>query len=414
MRFCMVTTFYPPYAFGGDAVYVQQLSNELAQRGHEVEIIHCIDAYNLLGHRKAPITEHDHPNVTVHSLKSPFGFLSPVATHQTGRPTLKFSRVKQILNKPFDVIHYHNISLIGGPTILHYGHAVKLYTLHEYWLICPTHMLFKYNHKVCVHQQCFSCTVVHGRPPQLWRQTKMMARALNQVDLFLAPSGFVRNKHFEMGLQIPMAELPPFSSRWDSCESLPEPRTTSDTPYFLFVGRLEKIKGLQELLPLFSRYDKAQLWIVGTGGYEPVLRQMARGSANIKFLGHKSGEQLRSLYQHAIALIVPSLWYEVFGIVILEAFALATPVIVRDRGGMPQVIAESGGGFVYATEKELVTGMGQLLRDRNLRQEMGRRGYEAWHKKWHAEVHVKRYLELIEEIAAARIQKGEPAQIHYG
>ena len=48
-------------------------------------------------------------------------------------------------------------------------------------------------------------------------------------------------------------------------------------PYFLFVGRLEKIKGLQELLPVFGHYEKAQLWIVGVGDYEPVLHRMARG-----------------------------------------------------------------------------------------------------------------------------------------
>src|SRR5947207_8542592 len=155
MRFCMVTTFYPPYSFGGDGVYVQQLSNELAKRGHQVEVVHCRDAYNLLAGRTSSTTDHDHPNVTVHSLKSPWGFLSPLATHQSGRPMLKASMIKEILERPFDVIHYHNISLVGGPKILHYGQAVKLYTLHEYWLICPTHMLFKFNHEACTHKECY-------------------------------------------------------------------------------------------------------------------------------------------------------------------------------------------------------------------------------------------------------------------
>src|SRR6266496_4685905 len=90
MRFCMITTFYPPYAFGGDGVYVQQLSNELAKRGHQVEVVHCRDAYNLLAGRIPPITYHDHSNVTVHSLKSPLGFWSPLATHQSGRPIVGF------------------------------------------------------------------------------------------------------------------------------------------------------------------------------------------------------------------------------------------------------------------------------------------------------------------------------------
>jgi hypothetical protein len=53
----MITTFYPPYAFGGDGVYVQQLSNELAKRGHQVEVVHCRDTYNVLARRTSSITE---------------------------------------------------------------------------------------------------------------------------------------------------------------------------------------------------------------------------------------------------------------------------------------------------------------------------------------------------------------------
>src|ERR1700675_4850159 len=66
LRFCMITTFYPPYNFGGDGIFVHQLSNELAQRGHQVEVIHCIDAYRLLTRQEPAGTYDDHPKVTVH------------------------------------------------------------------------------------------------------------------------------------------------------------------------------------------------------------------------------------------------------------------------------------------------------------------------------------------------------------
>jgi len=62
----------------------------------------------------------------VHGLKSPFGFLSSLATQQTGFPFFKSPRLKKVLAKGFDVIHYHNISLVGEPKILQYGKAVKL------------------------------------------------------------------------------------------------------------------------------------------------------------------------------------------------------------------------------------------------------------------------------------------------
>ena len=123
-----------------------------------------------------------------------------------------------------------------------------------------------------------------------------------------------------------------------------------------------KIKGLQTLVPVFRRYEKAQLWIVGVGDYEPVLRRMAEKSPNIKFLGYQSGEQLRILYKQALATIVFSLWYEVFGLVILEAFSHDTPVIVRNRGAMPKIIEANGGGFVFDTDKELLVSLLHLRR----------------------------------------------------
>ena len=397
MRFCMITTFYPPYAFGGDAVYVQQLSNELGKRGHQVEVIHCRDAYNSLAQPTSPVMNHDHPNVTVHSLNSPFGVLSPLATHQTGRPMFKAAKIKKILEKPFDVIHYHNISLIGGPKILYYGQAIKFYTLHEYWLICPTHFLFKFNRELCTDKQCVSCSLAHTRPPQIWRYTKMIETAIKQVDLFLAPSEFTMKKHLETGLQIPVQELPYFTSRWDRHD--PARQSVAGPLYFLFVGRLVKSKGLQDLLPIFRHYQKAQLWIVGLGDYEPALRRMADGSSNIKFLGFQSGEPLRILYQQAVASIVPSLWYEVFGLVILEAFSQGTPVIARNRGAMPKLIDESAGGFVFNTDKELLAAMDRLVDDPNLRQTIGRRAYAAFREKWRADMHLKRYMELIGKFA---------------
>ncbi len=45
LRICMVTTFYPPYNFGGDGIVVERLAAELADRGHHVEVIHCVDAF---------------------------------------------------------------------------------------------------------------------------------------------------------------------------------------------------------------------------------------------------------------------------------------------------------------------------------------------------------------------------------
>jgi glycosyltransferase involved in cell wall biosynthesis len=78
---------------------------------------------------------------------------------------------------------------------------------------------------------------------------------------------------------------------------------------------------------------------------------------------------------------------------------------------MPKIIEESHGGFVFETEKELVSAMDQLLDDPNLRQKVGQHGYEAFQRKWCADVHIPRYLELVEQISAARNQKSAAKKI---
>ena len=203
LRFCMITTFYPPYNFGGDGIFVHRLSNELAQSGHQVEVIHCIDSYRMLEGREPAMGYSDHPNVTVHGLQSPWGLLSPLATHQTGFPLFKSARFERILERGFDVIHYHNISLIGGPKILEYGRGLKLYTTHEYWLACPTHLLFRFNRAVCTQPRCFLCSLIYRRPPQWWRYGNLLKTAVKHVDAFIGPSRFIMDRHRDMGLDMP-------------------------------------------------------------------------------------------------------------------------------------------------------------------------------------------------------------------
>ncbi len=406
LRFCMITTFYPPYNFGGDGIFVHRLSNELARRGHQVDVIHCIDSYRLLARQEPARTYDDHPNVTVHGLKSRLGFLSPLATQQTGFPFFKSARVRQILDKGFDVIHYHNVSLVGGPKILEYGQGIKLYTMHEYWLVCPTHVLFRFNRAVCTRPHCFLCNLAYKRPPQWWRYSGLLESAVKHVDVFISPSRFSKGKHHQMGLDIPIVYLPYFVPATGA--ALPTSKGTIkealEEPYFLFVGRLEKLKGLQTLISVFRHYDKAQLLIVGTGSYEPQLRQLAKSSVNVRFLGYRSGRQLQAMCQRAVAVIIPSICFDISPLVIFEAFGQKTPTIVRNLGGMPEIIEESGGGFVYDTEEELAATMDQLLADPSYRRELGLRGYQTYQRSWTAEAHLKRYFLLIREIAAARGQ----------
>lgn len=405
LRFCMITTFYPPYNFGGDGIFVHRLSNELAKRGHHVDVIHCLDAYNLLSGRKNRGEYDDHPNVKVHGLKSGFGFLSPLATHQTGIPFFKSAHIKKILDKDFDVIHYHNISLVGGPKIMEYGRAIKLYTMHEYWLICPTHLLLKFNRVPCNRENCLLCLFTHKRPAQWWRYFALIQRAVRHIDAFIHLTDFSRDIHRQKGLELPFFHLPFFLGDGNGEPSLshePQRIHSNEHPYFLFVGRLEKLKGLHTLIPVFRRYRKAYLLVAGEGRYGSYVRKLAKDCPNIVFLNWLPYDQLEGLYRGAVALIIPSLYYDISPLVIIEAFKHKIPVIARNLGGMPEIVAESRGGFLYDTEEDLIAAMDQLLSNPSHRDNLGQRGFETYKQKWTVEAHLQGYFSIIEHIAKQR------------
>jgi glycosyltransferase involved in cell wall biosynthesis len=398
LRFCMVTTFYPPYSFGGDAIFVEALSRGLAEQGHQVDVVHCLDSYRAL----APAAPEPDPfpaspaGVRVHRLRSRFGILSPLATQQTGRPWLKSAALRRLLDAPrFDVIHFHNVSLVGGPAVLRYGSALKLYTLHEHWLLCPMHTLFRDNRELCTEKRCFSCSLRYRRPPQLWRHGRLLARCVEHVDSFLAPTEFTRRIHLASGLPLRIAILESFHRpAAERSETLVPPG-----PFFLYAGRLERIKGVAALIAAFRAYRQAGLLIAGEGGEAGALRALAAGCDHIRFLGQVPRDRLAGLVSRATAVLVPSLGYEVFPLVVLEAFAEGTPVIARDRGSLAEIVHASGGGLLFGDGDGLVACLRRLQDDPALRQALGDAGRQAWQTRWTLAAHLRSYLSLIDRLA---------------
>ena len=398
LNFLHITTFYPPYSFGGDAMYIHRLSHALADAGHHVDVVHCAEAYHLLHPSEPEIKFPVHPHVTVHGLRTGHRWLSPFITHQTGRPGLKHGKLVELLNsKPYDVVHFHNMSLIGPQALTlepKQSRAVKVYTTHEHWLICPTHVLWKFNCRPCEKPQCFRCTLMAKRPPQLWRYTGLLERSSRHIDQFIAPSHFTARMHAERGFSPPIAYLPYFIERTDRDWMVPGLRPQKN-PYFLFVGRLEIIKGLQTLIPLWNKIPDIDLLVAGTGNYEEQLRRMAGPNPNIKFLGALPQKDLGNLYYHALACIVPSVTYETFGLILIEAFARKTPVIARNLGALPEVVEDSGGGFVYRSDEELLAAIKQIAASPALRHELGEKGYTTFGRTWSKEAHLEAYFELL-------------------
>ena len=400
LRILMLSTFYPPFSFGGDAVGVQRMAQALARRGHQVSVVHDEDAYLTLG-GKEPQSPAPADGVRRIGLRARHSMLSNLLTQQTGYPLVHGREIRRIVEQGhFDIVWNNNASLITGPGMLAPGDGLHVYEAHEHWLVCPTHVLWRHDRELCDARQCLRCALSYRRPPQIWRATGLLERNLDKVDLLIAKSAFSRDKHREFGLKHDMEVLPYFlpaasadsaAGHGDSGDTDGAPAAPHDRPYFLFVGRLEKIKGLQDVIPVFDSYGDADLLILGDGDYADTLKRQAAGNRRIRFLWRKSLDELTAYYRGALGLIVPSVCYETFGIILIESFRLGTPVIARRLGPFPEIVEAAGGGALFGNREELLAAMRALQRSPELRARQSQAARDAFARLWQEEAVLERY-----------------------
>jgi len=396
IRFCMVTTFYPPASQGGDAVQVERLAHLLAGHGHDVTVVHAQDAPRPLQGLPSARPRPDGP-IKVIPIGSPAGKLSPLSTYLSGRPLLSRRQLEKALHGPYDVIHFHNPSLVGGPGVLGMGQAsLRLYTAHDQWLLCPSRVLWKSNGKVCDSPPCATCSGGYGRVPQLWRHGNFLERSMTELDAVIAPSRTSAELHRRFADLVPIEHIPHFVPPAPAANG-----TKRTRPYFLFVGRHERVKGLASLIEAF-RGRSEDLLIAGAGTETDALKAGAADLPHVHFLGWQERDALDALYRAALAVVVPTLGHESFGLVPVEAFARGTPAIVHGIGALAEVMEESGAGFSYRTADELHRALDLVARDPEVRAVLGESGRTEYLARWTPEVHFGRYLGLIEELAAWR------------
>ncbi len=173
-------------------------------------------------------------------------------------------------------------------------------------------------------------------------------------------------------------------------------------PYFLYVGRLEKLKGVQILIDVFPNTiaqtcsSRARVVLNRNFGIWPRGFRTCRSWEDSITFGWR-------LFTSTQWQSCPSLCFETFGFTAIEAFARRTPVIVHNLGALPEV-AQSG-GFVYENQQELLEAMEKLRTDPKLREKMGEDGYSSYLNHYTEAHHLTSYYDLISEIAARQKAK---------
>lgn len=115
--------------------------------------------------------------------------------------------------------------------------------------------------------------------------------------------------------------------------------------YYLFIGRIEQIKGIGLLIDAFSNLPQFELKVAGTGSELEQMKRKATG--NVEFLGYVKRERLSEIIKGAKAVIVASQWYETFGMIIAEAYSAGKPVIAGNIGNIASLVEEGCTGFLF-------------------------------------------------------------------
>lgn len=399
LTFLMTSSFYPPHHLGGDATFVKYLAEELAKKGHEVHVLTCVDAYRLKN-RKSPLTEIMSSNVAIHDLKSPYGVISPLTAYAFESSHFysnSFSKIVKEINP--DVVHHHNIALLGYDLFKSRGSYVSLHTTHDFWLVCPIYTLVNKGER-CTSKHsfknCFVCTICNKRIPQIWKYFQSFTKKLEYLDLIITPCDFFK-QILEKATKIKVTHIPNFVSY--------PPKTVNKAQlndYFLCAGRIEPSRGILTLLKVFSSQEiQSKLILVGTGGLSKYVSQYIKTNGlqnKIVYLGWVSNYALHQLYQSALATIEATNHPANFPLVALESLSHGTPVISSNMGGLPEIVEKIDKNLVYDTIPQLK----QIIVDFDKSKYPLERVKAVFEKNYSPEAHLKRYLTEINSVSCVK------------
>jgi len=329
------------------------------------------------------------------------------AFYNPSSASLLRERIKKF--KP-DVIHVHNFFPLASPSIF-YAAAEEsvpvVMTLHNYRLVCPGALLFR-NGKVCeecitkpfafkgVVRRCYRSSLLQSfTVAGVMAFHNIIGTWKEKVDKFIALTSFQKEKFLNSSLKVPeekFAIKPNFSEDFgDGLEARQN--------FFLFVGRLSHEKGIQTLIEAFKRV-KMPLKVVGDGPLKDFV--LKRKSENVEFLGRKNKSEVIGLMKQARALILPSLWFEGFPMVIVEAFSTGTPVISSDIGSQAEIVKNGKTGFLFrvGSSEDLAQKVSSMLKYQG--RELYKNARREYLNKYTPEKNFNQLISIYQEVIDAR------------
>lgn len=357
MRVLIFNTLYYPNFIGGAEKSVQALAEGLVKEGNKVSVI-----------TTTPDKDHSKEvnNVKVYYLNTNniyWGFdgtthsgIKKIVWHTIDSLNLSIDKkIKEIidLEKP-DIIHTNNISgfsVVIWEIIKKRNYKI-IHTLRDYYLLCPKTTMYKNNNNC--KEQCLTCKI-YSIPKKI---------NSNKIDAVVGISKYILKKHIQKGYFSNVKMNTVIEN--DVGDSIKNTKIFNpEMIKFGFIGQLTESKGISYLLSIFNKMQHLNNWelLIAGKGDDKIVENLKLNyqDKRYKFLGIVNSKEF---YNKIDVLIVPSLWQEPFGRVVLEGIKNGKHVLATNKGGIPELLESK---FLFDPEtKELEYKILDILKSSNV------------------------------------------------
>ncbi|MCP4685033.1 MAG: glycosyltransferase family 4 protein [bacterium] len=392
MKILLVNSLYSPNIAGGAERSVQMTAEALKSLGLEPVIVSSSDRSAVGYVNDIKVYYQRIPNLYwMRQAKEQASYKKPLWHLLDARNPFAAGPIAKILSQERPaLIHTNNLS---GFSVKVWDVASRLsipvvHTIRDHYLLCLSTTMYR-NGDRC-EKQCMRCRVL-SRPKK---------NASASVDAVVGVSRSILDSHLKLGF-FGAARIKKYIYNPVVVSSVPA-RTKSDTApcVFGYVGQLDPSKGVEHLLEGFRRLNpaKASLRVFGRGttsAFEEKLIQTYK-SSSIEFLGFRPPEEI---YPELDVVVVPSLRDEAFGRIVPEANSYGLPVIVSNRGGLPEIVRDGVNGYVFdpASEGDLEAKLGLFAEEPSRSSQMADR-CRACATSYRADKIAAQYLEIYNEL----------------
>ena len=404
MKILLVNTRH--FFGGGDSTYTFALANLLRMKGHEISF------FGMQGEKNIPDN-----NADLFVSHIDFRALNARKTLSSGLRVLSRSIYSSEARQKFsmlleriqpDIVHLQNIHAHITPSIIWEAKKRNIpvvWTLHDYKIICPnSHFYIDNSYQICeacqggkfwhaITNQCKKNSVLASGMASVEAYAHRILRVNEKVDAFLCPSTFLRSKFIQNGYpERKTYHVPLFLDKEQDF-------SIEDEGYLLFLGKLEPLKGVLQILEAAKRVPSVHIKLAGTVDDAFLRLVMQNMPKNVEYVGFHTGSSLNDLRNKSRAFLIPSQWYENQPYSILEAFSIGKPVIATNIGGMKELVRENKHGQLVTLNDVdgLAKAMLYFAKNKNIARELGENAYQYLKTHHSKELHYERIMRVYRE-----------------